>query len=163
MLKSTFQHLKGISKKKEQELWNNGTLTWDMYKKKIGEQFTLFDRDYSHHKLIETEKSYKNQDMVFFKENLNPSEYYRIALEYPNDVLFLDIETTGLSLYYDKITIVGWSLGKKYGVYQIDGDENLLKIALSTAKVIVTFNGTMFDLKFLKKHFVDFFKSDLLY
>jgi uncharacterized protein YprB with RNaseH-like and TPR domain len=29
----------------------------------------------------------------------------------------LDIETTGLSRYYNNITIVGWSIGNKYNVY----------------------------------------------
>ncbi|MHC1744969.1 MAG: ribonuclease H-like domain-containing protein [Syntrophobacteraceae bacterium] len=68
------------------------------------------------------------------------------------NVLFLDIETTGLSLHYDMI-IVGWSLGRHYGVYINGQDDTLLRGALAQAKAIVTFNGTLFDLKFLKKHF----------
>ncbi|MEM6406524.1 MAG: ribonuclease H-like domain-containing protein, partial [Pseudomonadota bacterium] len=153
MLKSTFQHLKGISKKREQEIWAKGILTWDIYKQKINEQLMSTDKNKVCHILTETEHAYKNKDISFFKENLSSAEYYRIALEYPDDVIFLDIETTGLSLYYDKITIVGWSLGNRYGVYQSGGDPSLLRSDLSAAKVMVTFNGTMFDLKFLKKHF----------
>ena len=153
MLKSTFQHLKGISKKREQEIWAKGILTWDIYKQKINEQLINTDKNKVCHILTETEHAYKNKDISFFRENLSSTEYYRIALEYPDDVIFLDVETTGLSLYYDEITIVGWSLGDEYGVYQSGGDSSLLRSDLSAAKVMVTFNGTIFDLKFLKKHF----------
>ena len=37
-------------------------------------------------------------------------------LAQPSRVLFLDIETTGLSHYYDKITLLGWSVGQSYEV-----------------------------------------------
>lgn len=33
-----------------------------------------------------------------------------MCLHRPEQVLFLDIETTGLSHYYDEITVIGWSL-----------------------------------------------------
>lgn len=91
--------------------------------------------------------------MAFFAKTLSTSEYYRVALEFPQDVLFLDIETTGLSVYYDIITLVGWSLGEEYGVYINGQDDTLLRKALTRAKVLVTFNGIMFDLKFIDKHF----------
>lgn len=153
MLKSTFQHLKGTSKNREKSLWANGILTWSLYKERIGEQLTIFDNDGTYHELSDSERAYDAGDMFFFKENLEPSEYYRVALEYPDEVIFLDIETTGLSLYYDKITLVGWSVGREFGLYQTGGDSSPLMKALASAKVIVTFNGTMFDFKFLKKHF----------
>lgn len=153
MLKSTFQHLKGISRKKERDLWAKGVVTWDDYKSLIGEQMTIFGDDETDHELSESEKAYNNENMEFFRDQLESSEYYRIALEYPEDVLFLDIETTGLSLYYDQITIVGWSIGRNFGVLINGEDSEPLRTALAKAKVIVTFNGTMFDLKFLKKHF----------
>lgn len=91
--------------------------------------------------------------MGFFAKSLPTSDYFRILLDFPEDVLFLDIETTGLSIYYDIITIVGWSVGENYGVYINSGDETLLRHALSKAKALVTFNGSIFDLKFIDKHF----------
>ncbi len=39
------------------------------------------------------------------------TEQLAICARYPDLVLFLDVETTGLSHYYDEITIVGWSIG----------------------------------------------------
>jgi uncharacterized protein YprB with RNaseH-like and TPR domain len=43
------------------------------------------------------------------------------ALENPDEVLFLDIETTGLSRYYDEITLVGYAMGGEHRV-MIAGD-----------------------------------------
>jgi hypothetical protein len=53
-------------------------------------------------------------DADFFVERMPRSEYYRIALTFPKRTLFLDIETTGLSIYYDNITVVGWCYGNEY-------------------------------------------------
>ncbi len=153
MLKSTFLHLKGISKKKEKHLWAKGILSWKDYKSYFGEQLTIFDDDETDHALSESETAYENSNIAFFGDLLPTSDYYRVALEYPEDVIFLDIETTGLSLYYDKITIVGWSKGSDFGIYINGQDDKLLRSALASAKIMVTFNGIMFDLKFLNKHF----------
>lgn len=154
MLKSTFQHIKGIGKKTERELWSRGLKTWDDYEKAQPLQYSLFN-DFPPENdslLYKSKLAYEKGDLNFFSKYLSTAEYYRIALEFPDQVLFLDIETTGLSLYYDIISMIGWSVGKKYGVYINGQDSGNLKNALKNAKVIVTFNGTMFDLKFIEKY-----------
>ena len=153
MLKSTFQHLKGIGKKTERILWKKGILSWEDYNASFPRQISLFSDVPLQDPLKKSIESYNTENMKYFAKVLPPAEYYRIALEFPKDVLFLDIETTGLSLYYDIISIVGWSIDRKYGVYINGQDETQLREALSSAKAIVTFNGALFDLKFLKKHF----------
>lgn len=92
-------------------------------------------------------------DVGFFAQHLDRQEHYRIALTFPNDTIFLDIETTGLSRYYDYITLVGWSIGKDYGV-SVRGDSDAqLRSALERAEAIVTFNGTIFDIPFVRQEF----------
>lgn len=152
MLKSTFQHLKGIGKKSERDLWKRGFTTWERYDASSPKQYCLFGASATDSQLRESMAAYERGDMGFFAKLLPTAEYYRIALEFPNDVLFLDIETTGLSIYYDIITIVGWSIGKSYDVYINGQNDTRLRIALANAKVIVTFNGTMFDLRFIEKY-----------
>lgn len=75
------------------------------------------------------------------------------ALKYPERVLFLDIETTGLSRVYDQITLIGYDANNNFS-YHVQGDrlENFEK-ALKDAHAIVTFNGKCFDVKFLEHHF----------
>lgn len=76
-----------------------------------------------------------------------------ICHERPERVLFLDIETTGLSHFYDEITIVGWSFGGKSGTF-IKGQEpsELIRVT-QRACAVVTFNGIRFDRRFLKQEF----------
>jgi uncharacterized protein YprB with RNaseH-like and TPR domain/predicted nuclease with RNAse H fold len=68
-------------------------------------------------------------------------------------VLFLDVETTGLSWFYDEITIIGWAIDGAYKVLVKGEDPVPLLQDLASATVLVTFNGTLFDLRFLRKTF----------
>jgi len=75
------------------------------------------------------------------------------ALSDPSRVLFLDAETTGLSWFYDELTMVGWACDGNYGLYIAGDDPASLIGTLKAAGTLVTFNGTLFDLRFLKKTF----------
>jgi len=74
-------------------------------------------------------------------------------MTFPDETMFLDIETTGLSRYYHSVTLVGWALGGQYGVhFAHDPSEEFLR-AVKAAKALVTFNGSHFDLPFLRALF----------
>ena len=77
------------------------------------------------------------------------------ALADPARVLFLDVETTGLSWFYDELTLVGWAIGDEYRLHLAGSDPEPLLDVLSKAQTLVTFNGTLFDLRFLRKTFGD--------
>jgi len=158
MLINTFQHLKGISPKKEYEFWRAGIIKWDDYEKTLPFQYSFFTDEYFTDPcspLYQTYNAWANKDIEFFVNNLPGHEHFRIAASFPERTLFLDIETTGLSRYYDKITIIGWSLGKEYGVFIQGSSEDEFRRAVSQAKAIVTFNGSLFDLKFITQEFPD--------
>lgn len=76
-----------------------------------------------------------------------------LCMEQPDSVLFLDIETTGLSLYYDEITIVGWTLGGRSGTYIKGTCPKEMLEAVAKSEIVITFNGLRFDAKFLKQEF----------
>ena len=69
----------------------------------------------------------------------------------PHKILFLDIETTGLSHHYDDITLIGWALNGEVG--NVIGGQDIFpfETAIGNASVLVTFNGTRFDKKFIKR------------
>jgi uncharacterized protein YprB with RNaseH-like and TPR domain/predicted nuclease with RNAse H fold/dephospho-CoA kinase len=75
------------------------------------------------------------------------------ALNEASGVLFLDVETTGLSRHYDELTLVGWLSDGAYRVYVAGDDPEPLLSTLRAASALVTFNGTLFDLAFLAKSF----------
>ena len=76
-----------------------------------------------------------------------------LCTEFPESVLFLDIETTGLSHFYDEITMVGWSLGGKSGTFIKGGNPDEMLKAAASSIAMVTFNGIRFDQRFLKAEF----------
>lgn len=78
---------------------------------------------------------------------------FAAALADPTKVLFLDVETTGLSWFYDQLTIVGWAVDDRYHLHIAGEDPAKLVDALRNANTLITFNGTLFDLRFLKKTF----------
>ncbi len=78
-----------------------------------------------------------------------------VCATHPELVLFLDVETTGLSHYYDDLTLVGWSIaGQSHTLVRGEDHGRLLEDA-SRAKALVTFNGIRFDKRFLLREFPD--------
>ena len=83
------------------------------------------------------------------------SSAYEPMLDNPSGVLFLDIETTGLSRHYDYITLVGYQVAGEYRVWRAGDDPGELLSSIASAGSLVTFNGSNFDLPFLEKAFPD--------
>jgi uncharacterized protein YprB with RNaseH-like and TPR domain/predicted nuclease with RNAse H fold/dephospho-CoA kinase len=158
ILKASFLHLRGVSERRERELWRYGILTWEALRRQIATGSSLL-RGWSAERLAKALEDCRTplaeQDVAFFASRFPRREYYRLALSFPRETIFLDIETTGLSLYYDYITLVGWSIADLYGLYLRGDSTDRLREALSRAKVIVTFNGSRFDLPFLRQEFPD--------
>lgn len=98
-------------------------------------------------------------DADHFLRALPRSEHWRVAAAFPTRTLYLDIETTGLSSYYHRVTCVGWALGARCGALVLDGEDETaivnggreLQAALDEAAVLVTFNGAHFDIPFLRR------------
>lgn len=156
-LRRTFLHLPRIGVRTEQRLWREGITTWDDLEAARREAPDLFGRTRSPLlKAIDaSRKALEEQDAAFFAGRLPSREHFRIAAEFFTQTVFLDIETTGLSLYYDKITLVGCAQADRYAchIMGIGNDQsNTVTDLIEAAKCLVTFNGTVFDLKFLAKY-----------
>src|SRR5438105_4391537 len=118
MLQLSFQIFKGISARRELELWSAGVRNWEMLEAIELPQRSLFDDAAGRTAAFsEIKQALTAKDVGYFAKRLDRSEHYRIALTFPDDCLFLDIETTGLSRYYNHITVIGWSRGSKYGFF----------------------------------------------
>ncbi|WP_244073633.1 dephospho-CoA kinase [Nitrosomonas sp. PY1] len=150
----TFQRLlRGVSANREAKYWKEGIFSWDDLERYLSPQDNLFfDQD---HLFKNARTAFEVKDAAYFSNLLDPREHYRIPLSFPEKTLFLDIETTGLSRYYDAITLVGWFYQGKYNSFIQEGDEQPLRSVLSDACAIVTFNGSMFDLPFLRVGLAD--------
>jgi uncharacterized protein YprB with RNaseH-like and TPR domain len=167
MLKHSFLHIPGYkSVLKEKQLWEDGILTWEdllalkrkdsvktsfssKRKKASAKQQTEMPQWYE-----ESHQALSRGDVEYFAKRFPVAEHWRLAVSHPGDAMFLDIETTGLSCGFDKITLIGWSLNGRYNVI-INGrdDPTDFLAALSKAKALVTFNGKCFDMKFIEREF----------
>jgi predicted nuclease with RNAse H fold/dephospho-CoA kinase len=98
-------------------------------------------------------RSERLRSKVVPRANLALEPRISAGLEDSRSVVFLDVETTGLSWFYDEITLVGWAHDGAYRVHVAGDDPAQLLGALADARALITFNGTLFDLKFLKKTF----------
>lgn len=154
MIQNTFLFLEKVKKGIERNLYNQGINDWDSFLnenqiKGIGRIRKL----YYNRKLLEARKALYHQDSLYFKKMLPSSEYYRLYDFFKDDAVFLDIETTGLDIKNDDITIFGLFDGieTKTMVKGINFNINLLKDELKKYKLIVTFNGASFDIPFINK------------
>lgn len=151
LLYSSFRQLAGISEKKEQNLWRNNIHNLSELQDIYHAQQSLFENretDVDH-----CIASLRDGDLTPFFLGLEKKNYYRIAYSFPDDVMFLDIETTGLSPQYHYITMVGWMKQGQYHYWIQGTDSSELIDAVTRAKLLVTFNGIMFDCKFLDSAF----------
>lgn len=155
-LQRSFLHLPRIGLRTERRLWREGIQTWDDLEAARRVPPDLFGRRTS--PLLDAIEASREAldagDAAYFAERLPGREHHRIAASFPMQTAFLDIETTGLSLYYDTITLIGCAQAEVYAcqVMGTDDRDGAVVDLVESAKCLVTFNGTTFDLKFLAKY-----------
>jgi len=152
MIKNTFICTPGIGAKTEEFLWKKGILNWDLFKEKskikgLSENKRKLIEEYLH----KIEKENYRHCASLFANDLPSKEYWRVYKDFIDKTIFLDIETTGLSLYYDKITIIGTFNGKKVKIFIKDNNLEEFMDYIKNYEIIITFNGKMFDIPFIKK------------
>jgi len=140
MLRHTFLHVPGIGEKRERDLWRRGFTDWDAFRR-------------HHPPGAWRDLIVERLDDDLAARAMPRREAWRLAAQYAGKLLFLDIETTGLSFTEDSITCVGVSDGEQVAAY-VQG-ENLRRFpeALDGVELLVTYNGAMFDLPVLARAF----------
>lgn len=146
----SFMQLPKISEKKEQAYWASGIRSLADFGRHSYEQQSLFEDSTAE---VASVRALEKHDVDFFSCRLPDKYSYRIAYSFPEDVMFLDIETTGLSTTYHYVTMVGWIMNGKYNCWIQGMDPSFFLTAFQRAKMIVTFNGIRFDCKFLNYAF----------
>ena len=169
MLTNSYIHLPGIGATTERKIWDSGIKSWDEFREEPHRARLPESKIRSILEGISTSKEKLNvRDHTYFANNLPSKEHWRAYREFKDDTIFLDIETTGLSPYYNEITMIGvyGRDGTKVFINGIDLED--FPQALEGCKVIVTFNGARFDLPFIEHNlpgvnFDHLLHIDLLY
>ena len=155
LLRRSFLHLPGISAPEEARLWDEGISDWKDLIRHTPVQLDLYRKRGSvlQSAVEASEEALAGRDIAFFAKRLPKRELYRVAASFPESCVFLDIESTGLSTFYDRVTLVGWSVGSTYTALVDPGRIEQLERDLHEHPIVVTFNGSLFDLPFLAKSF----------
>jgi uncharacterized protein YprB with RNaseH-like and TPR domain len=155
MLQNTFLFLDGIGPQRERSLWAKGIVRWDEFMdeqriKGISEEKKrALDAE-----LIVADEKYRDSDSEYFARRLPSKEQWRCLTDFRPSAVFLDIETTGVSPR-SPITLIGVYDGTR--MHTLIRGQNLTRSniggILSGAKMIVTFNGSSFDLPMIESQF----------
>jgi len=107
--------------------------------------------------MVEYLKESKNQmaylNPNYFAELIPAGHHWRFFPEFRNTTVYLDIETTGLSPYYETITTISLYDGQSIFYYVKDQNLNDFPEDIKQYKVIITYNGKSFDVPFIERYF----------
>jgi len=154
MLKRTFVHLPGVGLKTEAHLWRSGLATWEDFLD-ARQVAGLGPARLGWFKAL-LQKSLRHLDHPdYFATCLPPAEHWRVFRHFRPRTAYLDIETSGAAWAEMAVTVVGLYDG--HTLRQFVLGDNLLEfpVALADVDVLVTFNGSQFDLPVLKAYFPD--------
>lgn len=155
MIENSFIFLEKVDKRLEQNIWNQGIKTWnDFLKAKNIKGLSKKRKMYYDRKLLEARKQLYNFNSNYFIGKLALSETWRLFDFFKDDAVYLDIEVDGINSNND-ITVVGLfdGINTKIMVKDINLDISYLKKELEKYKLIITYNGAVFDLPFIKKRY----------
>ena len=154
MIQKSFLFLDGIKERTEHNIWNQGINNWDSFLgadrvKGIGK----LRKGYYDRQLKRANSELYGLNSEYFLR-FPQSEMWRLYGFFKDECVFLDIETTGVEKS-DDITVIGLydGLETKTMIEGINMDFYKLKRELMKYKLIVTFNGSTFDVPFIKKRY----------
>jgi uncharacterized protein YprB with RNaseH-like and TPR domain len=152
MLKKTFIHLPGVGRRTEAYFWRQGLGTW--------EDFLAADRvpglsGERRRRLREnlSESLEQIENPGYFAARLQAGEHWRLFRHFRRRAAYLDIETTGSFWPGLLVTVVGLYDGVKLRQFVQGHNLGDFPRALADLDLLVTFNGTQFDLPVLRAYF----------
>jgi uncharacterized protein YprB with RNaseH-like and TPR domain len=153
MLKNTFIHIPGIGHITEQRLWESGIQHWDQFTGNHSIRLSPAKMDTITTCLEQSYQHLKTGNPNYFSEYLPANLHWRFFPEFRDSIVYLDIETTGLESWSNKITTIALYDGNS--IYHYVNGQNLDDFVddIKRYKVIVTYNGKSFDVPFIESYF----------
>ncbi len=153
-LSSTFIHLPAIGPLRERELWRKGILDWNRFLE-AASNGTLTRETYRNAvtTVRESLRAVERKDLSFFTALLPECELWRLYPEFADDTLFLDIETTGLGPENNNVTLIATFSNRNLSLFVAGVNLSDFPCHIAQYSLLVTFNGSQFDLPFLRTHF----------
>jgi uncharacterized protein YprB with RNaseH-like and TPR domain len=151
MLTHGFCCFRGISAAAERKLWQAGCMTWD-YLPRAGRALSSRKAADLARQLPAARAALSGRVADYFLSRLPAGHRLRVWPDFAEGVAFLDVETTGLGLT-DRLTVIGIRQGKDVRQFVQDRDLHVFLEVWRQIEVLVTYNGTRFDLPVLARTF----------
>jgi uncharacterized protein len=153
MLASTFRLLPGFGPAREQRLWNQGIGCWTDLLDCVASGLPRATDSALRAAVLDAQDARARGDAERLARMLPPGERWRMFADFGDDAAYLDIETSD-----DDVAFAGISA---IGIYDRDGpriflagrDLHLFPQAARGYSMLVTFNGSSFDLPILCQAF----------
>jgi len=167
MLTNTYIHIPGVGPGTEKKIWKSGIICWEDFLK----NHNIFKCSKNRQRILfsgieESVEQLNAGNHIFFAKRIPPAYHWRAFRQFREKTAYVDIETTGLSCEYDKITIIGIYNGKETKTYVRGINLEEAQGELVKYQQLVTFNGARFDIPFIEHEFPGFFNHlhiDLMY
>ena len=168
MLTSTYIHIPRIGRTTEHRIWSCGIRSWYEFAEHQDEiPIPAAKKTTILAGIDESMQRIDARDAEFFAKSLPKSDHWRAYSNFKDRIAFVDIETTGLSPNYARMTVVGIYDGKKAKTFVRGIDLDDIVDEFAKYDFLVTYNGARFDLPFIKHEYpeieFDQLHADLMY
>ena len=153
MLTNTFIHIQGIGAITEQRLWESGIRDWDSFSSDLPIPISAGRKHFLLKGIEKSQRYLANRNPSYFSKQLPSNQCWRIFPEFRASTVYLDIETTGLDRYFNRITTIALYDGQEIKTYvQGQNLDDFVK-DIQKYRVVVTYNGKCFDVPFIESYF----------
>src|SRR5215211_1048978 len=152
MICRTFQHIPGVGAWREKDLWARGIATWDDFPAAgKGVALSRAQDEAARDRIARARDAVASRDLEALARLLPAREHWRLYREFADEAVFFDIETDGR----DELRPTVVSLFDREGIHVFIRGRNMhaLPEALARSRLWVTFNGSVFDVPVLGRHF----------
>jgi len=155
MIENTFRIVPSVGAKKERGIWDSGVLTWNDFIASRDVRGISPASKERYDSLLNVAYSHLDEDdSVSLGDMLPRGEQWRLYGRFGERAAFLDIETDGLDRNSEVTVITVHKRGETLTLVNgIDLDAETISNALEGSSMIVTFNGSCFDVPVLKNSF----------
>jgi uncharacterized protein YprB with RNaseH-like and TPR domain len=154
MIKRTFVHLPGVGLRTEAQFWRQGLTTWEDFLT-VNRVSGLGSERLAWLKGLLEESLRQLHRPNYFASCLPTGELWRLFHHFRSRTAYLDIETTGAAWWEQAVTVVGLYDGCTMRQFVLGHNLMDFPEALAGVDVLVTFNGTQFDVPVLRAYFPD--------
>ncbi len=150
MLENTFCHIPRVSLRTEEKLWSAGIHKWDTVLNSEAIPVARVKKETLQRHLDDSISNLQLGNPYYFANLLPTGLHWRLFPEFRDNIAYIDIETTGLSGWEDKITSIALYDGKIIRTYVQGYNLQDFKRDIQHYDILVTYNGKCFDVPFLR-------------